>query len=768
MAESIAMTSRLSEPRHDEPAIPAGGPAVQLRLAPRARLLAECRTVVPPAAVLVVVLQLATRHQAGHRELALAGLTVLGLQVLPGMLLWRIIRPASGWWIEDLTFGFAVGAALAIPAHVAAVAWSAPVLAWLVPLAVAPGLLAVPVTRRRILSARCEPLPRSWGLAVALTTVVPAIFAVRFFDQPLRWTGWAKPYVDLPYHLALTGQVAHQWPLHYPQVAGETLHYQWFSYAWIDQVSATSGTSLDVILLRFMPAVIAIAVPLVTAAAAIRITGLVWAGPVAAAISCSMGELDLPRLFTISLPFTPFSPTQGFGLLLLVPVLALLVMRWRAEIPKAAVILVVFLLLAAGGSKGSTLPILFVGCALSALAALAFRSPRRWVIIADTAVVALVLVALLRTLFGNSDGGLRVSPLEWLSDERGAALTGRTGLSSTTVLVVAVLTFVTLFIRMAAALVCFADSNTRMDPVCWLLLGCGLAGAGAMVVFAHPGQSQLYFLWTATIPLSILAAWGCVALVARTARPGVVAVAGSVAGVLAVFVAHGWAGAWPGADSGLRSSVFQVLVFAALVAAGCAVGMALPRRGRLSARSVVTAALVAATIASSVPALEYALGSASVDVAAKPWQLGAVSSGEVRAARWLRDNSSESDLVMTNRHCRGPEHAGCDHRTFFVSAYSERQVLVEGWAYTQRANALHAGTPEYAPRNGPFWRPGLLALNDRFFVHPTATAARRLYARGVRWVYVDRGAPHTGDLTRYAVTRFATPTATVYELLAAH
>jgi hypothetical protein len=376
------------------------------------------------------------------------------------------------------------------------------------------------------------------------------------------------------------------------------------------------------------------------------------------------------------------------------------------------------------------------------------------------------MVALLTTLFGSSDGGLRVSPFQWLSDERGAALTGRTGLSPTIVLAVAVLTFVTLFVRMAAAFICVTDSGSRYDPVGWLLLGCGLAGAGAIVVFAHPGQSQLYFLWTATIPLSILAAWGCVVLLARTDRRGVVIVAGSVAGVLAVLGTQAWAGVLLGTDSGLWSSAIQVLVFALLVAAACAAWTALPIRRRLSAWSAMAATLVAATIAGTVPALEYALGSASIDVAAKPWQPGALSSGEVRAARWLRDNSSKADVVMTNRHCRGPEHVGCDHRTFFVSAYSERQVLVEGWAYTQRANALNAGTPEYAPRNGPFWQPALLALNDRFCVHPTMTAARRLYAIGVRWVYIDGGAPHAGDLAPYAVRRFATRTAAVYQLLA--
>src|ERR1700750_2834163 len=68
----------------------------------------------------------------------------------------------------------------------------------------------------------------------------------------------------------------------------------------------------------------------------------------------------------------------------------------------------------------------------------------------------------------------------------------------------------------------------------------------------------------------------------------------------------------------------------------------------------------------------------------------AVSRGEIDAARWIRHHSDVNALVMTNRHCTttvDPTN-GCDSRRFVVAAFSERQVLVEGWTATPESAKL--------------------------------------------------------------------------------
>ncbi len=91
--------------------------------------------------------------------------------------------------------------------------------------------------------------------------------------------------------------------------------------------------------------------------------------------------------------------------------------------------------------------------------------------------------------------------------------------------------------------------------------------------------------------------------------------------------------------------------------------------------------LVALMIGFSLPSVAALLAS---PVTVPRESLEAIPAEAIAAARWLRDNSAPSDLVATNLHClpqRGTSTA-CDARHFWVSAYSERHVLVEGWAYT--------------------------------------------------------------------------------------
>ena len=89
----------------------------------------------------------------------------------------------------------------------------------------------------------------------------------------------------------------------------------------------------------------------------------------------------------------------------------------------------------------------------------------------------------------------------------------------------------------------------------------------------------------------------------------------------------------------------------------------------------------------------------------------ALPRSRVEAARWVRDNSSPDQVLATNAHCRAVGGDGvCDARSFWLSAYSERRVLVEGWLFAPRVSE----TGEQS-----FWDPALLALNDEAFTAPT-------------------------------------------------
>jgi hypothetical protein len=101
------------------------------------------------------------------------------------------------------------------------------------------------------------------------------------------------------------------------------------------------------------------------------------------------------------------------------------------------------------------------------------------------------------------------------------------------------------------------------------------------------------------------------------------------------------------------------------------------------------------------------------------------------AALFVRDGSGDDEVVATNAHCYGPEDA-CDARHFWVSALTERRVLVEGWAYPE-------GFRPGLTRTSPFWDRERYAANQAVFEDPDDAAVARLRDEwGVRWLLVDR------------------------------
>jgi hypothetical protein len=133
-----------------------------------------------------------------------------------------------------------------------------------------------------------------------------------YFQQvPLTWaSGFRRIHVDAYLHLALSAELAHQGPVTFPWVASEPLAYHWFSHAWVANLSVVSGVELDQTLFRFMPTILPLAVALIVAAAAMRLTGKAWTGPLAAGLTLTGGDLNVFGQPTINHPMDPLSPSR--------------------------------------------------------------------------------------------------------------------------------------------------------------------------------------------------------------------------------------------------------------------------------------------------------------------------------------------------------------------------------------------------------------------------------------------------------------------------
>lgn len=693
---------------------------------------------------------------------ALLGIAVT--QLLPGALVWRVVRPIRGWWVEDLMMGLVVGFMLAIAAMALSGYSHQPWIAAALPLLVGVVLVAVPQTRNRIRRVRASNLPLWWAPAVSVTALFGVQALHQFYHQePLTWaSGFRAPYVDTYLHVALAAQIEHRGPVSFPWVQNEPMAYHWFSHAWVGQVSTISGAGLDDIMLRFMPALMPLALVLVVAIAAVRISGRAWTGPVAALLTIAGAEVNVFGIDSAAYPVLAFSPSLAPSILLLIGIVVLLHFRFRHELTKLGYVLLPLLGFAAAGTKGSSMPLIVAGVGIAFVAILIFdRSQLRSRFVDGMICVGALFLALL-IIFKGATSGLS---LQFEEAAKATTMASRVGVQTAATLAFAsVIKVLGLCARGTGLLWRLRTAEGRRDPMTWLLLGGGSAGVVAVVVFVQPGFSQYYFGLTAGPLLALGTAIGLVTLVDQLkSRAWRAILIGLVLGPFFVLVPPWAVGVIVPGHGGMIhvAKMVGLGVLVLLVAGALAWGLT-PRMRFTAFFAAITVAILAGGVTTVVrqqldAPKSHALGPV------KPTSYLAVGRGQITAARWIRDHSDVDDVVVTNRHCVLPVvPKGCDNRRYVVGAFSERQMLVEAW--TPSTESFELGPKGRDALKVNYWKPDILALNDGFVATPDAAKAAKLYALGVRWIFVDYTRPHAGTLEPFAKLRYQNADASVYEL----
>ena len=697
-----------------------------------------------------------------------AVLSVAATQLLPGALLWRCIRPRDGWLLEDLAMGFAMGIAIVVPTQTIAGFSHQRWIALVLPLLVAAVLVAVPVTRRRIVSARWSPVP--WwlggGIAVLSASTLPLLVAYFRMNQPHWSTGVGDPHVDTYLHLALSSELLERGPAAWPTVINEALGYQWFAHAWIAQVTASSGVPLDNVLMRFLPAIMPIVSVSCVAALCLRLTRSAGIALGAVAVASLAGVTAPVRTLAINLMITPQSPTLGLGIPTLMALIAILAMRWRGQAQRGAILMVPILTVIATGTKGSTAPVVIAGVGLALVAMLIWQRRLALHLVVDLLMMGVALVATLAIVFHGSASGLMLGVTESAKQTR---LAGELG-GAPSYFQQRTISALTILIGLGPSLLGFAAlwrRKDRRDPVIWVLLGAAIAGAAAVGLFAHPGKSQGYFLLTA-LPLAAIATAIGADRVLRTLSVRGRSLLLGFAGLGAVAFAM-----LPNLVVGpLRARTFRRLEESVLIGLIVLVVIAVTaviatrdtdrRHGLRIGLSVAAGAVV---LSGPVVYGQY-LSNVKEPSASRHVKLstpGAASNAQIAAAVYIRDHSGVEDLVMTNRHCVLPIRPNhCDSRRWLVTAFTQRQALIEGWTATNTATRLAPHGRDSVTIN--YWHPQLLELNDSFYTHPSAAAARQLWDKGVRWVYEENTLQHASTLAPYATLRFSDSGASAWQL----
>jgi hypothetical protein len=740
------------------------------------RLRAAASSGWPPAACLALsATVILARYGTPISEIAVFAVYVgLGLAV-PGMLWVRFFRGRSAHVAEDLALGLGAGYCLEIASYVAARAVGAPLLFLLWPVSTLVAFAAIPALRRhwRGTAARA-PLWWSWSITVIIGYLL--VYSAGTFFASHHLTGTDTPYIDMPYHLALIGELVNHVPPQIPYVSGTPLAYHWFYYAEAAATSWATGIEPVALLYRLSGLPMLAAFVVLTAATAQRMTGRYWSGPAAAAVALfgTVAEpyrwlTGSPVFDTQTLDLTWISPTNLFGLAifgaLVLAVIDLLQTEQRA--PRRLWILVALLVFGASGAKASLLPLLMGGLAAVVVGTALFSRRLNRTAVAGfcLATVAFGLAAVI--LYRGAAPGL-VLGLKSLGLLPVVDLAGAQGSSEVALAVVGFFVALVLWSFLWAGAFGLVSQRQRLsaDPRVFLVVGIAVAALGAVTVMSYPGLSQIYYITAAAGAFGVIAIAGIAQLVpTRTDYRPLLAfgVFAAIAGGAATFVIAGLgpSSAPSLADGHLPGALLKILLpvlalMGVTVVAYLALRYAAPKRPVLQGATPLL--MVALMMGFSLPNVVTVLES---PFEVKPPSGFVVPGDGIGAARWLHDHSNPDDLVATDLHCTSyaVANAPCNPTSFWVSAYSERNVLVEGWAYTVKSVILPDG--ELAP----FWDPALLAANDLTFTNPSAAAVAKLRDEyGVRWLLADMTRTDSEALGRYADLRYRDGQFAVYEL----
>jgi len=701
-----------------------------------------------------------------------AAYVALGI-ALPGMLWVRWARGRPAHVAEDLTLGLATGYCLEIATYVVARAAGAPLLFLAWPIATLVLFAATPSLRKYWQGSGIRaPWAWSWSLAAMLGFIL--LYSARTFFAGQHLTGTDTPYVDMPFHLALIGELKNHVPPRIPYVPDVALAYHWFFYADAAATSWATGIDPATLLYRLSGLPMFVAFVSLTAAAAKRLTGAWWTGPVAVAIAV-FGTVASPYRWTArpvfdsqTLATTWISPTNLFGLAMLAALILVFIDLLRSDVNVARRFWLLAALLVGGcaGAKASLLPLVIVGgvTAVGGAAVVGRRFDRRSAAVLGLTAAGLLVADLL--IYRGATGGMTIG-LDSLREFGVASQVGAQGALGAGAVVLPIAALLVALVLWsflwagAYGLLVRARANLS-DPRTLLVMGICAGGLGVVVLLWYPGESQVYYLYGAAGAFGLLSASGIAALMPAQPRrlPLVagLAAAAILGGLADVAIAALGSSRAPdlatGQLDGVAGAIMLPLAAMVGVVVVALVALRLGARRWISIRAATPLIAIALAMGFSLPNV---ISLVKAPISPVPLAGPAIPSDGIAAATWLQDNSGPDDLVATNMHCADSDDTtpNCDHRHFWVSAYSERRVLVEGWAYTSRS-------PD---PSGPFWDSTLLDDNDAAFTHPSAATMATLRARyGVRWLLADLANADSMAVGRYAELRYRQGDFAVYEL----
>ena len=689
-------------------------------------------------------------------------LLAVTVQGFAGFVLWRLLRPHSGW-VELAGMSVVIGTLLAVFSGI----FLQPLFAWGWAL---PGLVAIIVWALRLRrssrfnSAEVEKADRPLAIAVVIGFALAVVsFGLSVRSYPLNWEGsWSGFHGDMAFFEALSRSIPTLGVFDSIFTPGQEIHYHWLAYAWTGQLTTSFDAQPFLVLTRVLPVITLFAGVTLIAAWTRRLSCVSWTPTLAVILLLLGGHLGI----VYGSVYNFDSPSQSLSVVWLIGFVLLLLQVWGSRYSRFGFVAVLGLV----GLFSAGFMLVKVSTAAVAVAVLVavviwqlIQHRRVTVVQAGIVISGLVPMAIAYFVFlagGNGGGGIAVgSLLDRASSEQGMNPTvGVIGVAvGTGILALGI------GVRWVGTLWLATDSRWRVRPEFAIGIGLVVSGVGAAVVL-NGGQNELWFAAAAAGPLAALSAvgvgnaWECVhsRAAAKRVLTGLAVVLSAVAVYVVVWVL--WASG-PSGNNVWIPTLRWLGPIAGLVVAGLLAWFVMVLIGARSLMAGVGIFVVIATLATA-PGRLLGVSTSSVgslpDVRSEFFSPPAtiipyldqelfysIPAGYLRAGEFLRSNSSDGDLLVTNLTSSS-----------IAPALSGLQTLVSGTMYQ---------TP-YGAAGGE----GLLLAREAdsygFVDAPSAGTAAPLCEAGVRWVWINPERTKNADWSGFVTIGYEDDNVIVGEL----
>jgi len=641
------------------------------------------------------------------------------------------------------------------------------------------------------------------GMALSLALIV---LAIRFFT-PYPLPGHARSVAYLPdnvYDISLSAEALHHWPITQSYVAGQPLRFYTGLFIHVAAVSQVTGVAPATVILRLLPSTIVLVIALQLWLLCRDFCDSRWVAPTAIVLFLLFSELglDATRFGSFGVSFFNVlteAPTNALAVPLLLAMLAIV----QRELPARGAIrhprpgppagstrrgplgpLLAFAVLAlgAGAVKTEAVADLLGGIVLFWLMGrfLARRALPR-LPLAYGAVSLISIGIIYRAMLSGGVSSLRIQPFSFVPYTVFAPLFPAHSILRFVLLACAgTLACALLIVPLLGALWLLRERDGT-PPFAVFCTAVFVVSTGAYLILAAPRDSGLDFMlygYVAMVPVAALGLTRLWANAPAAARRAIIqaclailvlglVIAGS-SELLTAAKVLARAALIPGTEAllghkRLAWGVWYVLAYALVVAAIVLASLKLEPRFAPVLRSRASRWLACCIPMVVTLGLVEPLGIAGPEVwktiahrrriVADSRQDQGMSAALYSGLTWVRRHTASCDVLAVNNHyLLAP---GSDSRYFYYSAFAERMVFLESWAYP----AHWPGEPQ------PF--PARLALNELAVSRGDPVALRQLQRDGVSYVLIDkthgRGAPEPPGVSRLV---FANQALDVYELVA--